>query len=235
MSNVPNPDWLLLEDGPLIAVSKPAGLLTEGVPEGIPTMVGEVKDWLARKYGKDGNVYLGIPHRLDRTTSGVLVFARNSKAAARVAEQFEHREVSKLYWALLERPPEPATGLLEDWLLKIKEESRSEVVSEITPGAKNARLTYRTLGTSRYGTLVEVQLLTGRMHQIRVQFGSRGWPVVGDSRYGGHAWQIESDDPAMPQATELRVALHARSLTLFHPIRYDLLTLEAPVPGYWSL
>lgn len=234
-SDVPNPDWLLLEDGPLIAVNKPPGLLTEGVPEGLPTMVGEVKAWLKQKYEKDGNVYLGIPHRLDRATSGVLVFARNSKAAARIAEQFEKREVIKTYWAILEQPPEPAEGLLEDWLLKKPEESRSEVVSEGTPGAKSARLQYRTLRSTRYGTLVEVELLTGRMHQIRIQFASRGWPVVGDTKYGAAPWRLDGEHPDAPASFDQRCALHARSLTLFHPIRYERLTLEAVVPEYWSL
>lgn len=259
------PDWLLLEDGPLIAVNKPAGILTEGVPQGEQTMVGIVKAWLAEKYQKPGNVYLGIPHRLDRATSGTLVFTRNSKAAARVAEQFEKRQVSKTYWALLEKRPEADSGLLVDWLQKLPDQAVSAVVSDGTAGAKEARLTYRTLREFEGHWLVEVQLLTGRMHQIRVQFASRGCPVVGDTKYGAGEW-LKADNtkadsapaasgetpaaaapsepgdvsdgvekPVWKAASDVRIALHARSLTLLHPIRYDQMTIETPVPAYWNL
>lgn len=168
---VARPNWLLLEDGPLLAVNKPVDLLTEGVPAGLPTMVGLVKEYLKQKYDKAGNVYLGIPHRLDRASSGVLVMTRNSKAAARVAEQFEKREVSKIYWALLEREPTESAAELVDWLRKIPDEARTEVVAQgSAPDAKEARLRYRVLGQQSFGTLVEIELLTGRMHQIRAQF-----------------------------------------------------------------
>ena len=236
---LPNPDWLLLEDGPLIAVNKPAGILTEGIPSGEQTMVGLVKTWLADKYQKPGNVYLGIPHRLDRATSGTIVFTRNSKTAARVADQFEKRQVSKTYWALLEKRPDDDSGLLVDWLLKVPDQAISEVVSEGATKAKEARLEYRVLREINGQWLVEVQLLTGRMHQIRVQFASRGCPVVGDTKYGGGEWldagSIVGVEPDRQPAADIRIALHARSLSLLHPIRYDQLTLETPVPGYWNL
>jgi len=264
---VHDPDWLLLEDGPLIAVNKPAGILTEGIPSGEQTMVGLVKAWLADKYQKPGNVYLGIPHRLDRATSGTIVFTRNSKAAARVAEQFEKRQVSKTYWALLETRPELEAGLLEDWLLKVPDQAISEVVDAGTAKAKEARLEYRVLREFKGRWLVEILLLTGRMHQIRVQFASRGCPVVGDVKYGGGEWldaggvkpgiaSAEISTPASSDetvlaaanldsnsamkvvrqpASDIRIALHARSLSLLHPIRYDKLTLETPVPAYWDL
>ncbi len=220
-------DWLLLEDGPLLAVNKPAGLLTEGVPGGEGTLVGAVKDWLKTTYGKAGNVYLGIPHRLDRPTSGVIVFTRNSKAAARVAEQFERRQVSKVYWALLEAAPEADSGLLVDWLRKVPDDARSEVCEPGIERAREARLEYRTIRRIGDRCLVEVRLLTGRMHQIRVQFASRGCPVAGDVKYGGSLWKQMATEDGL-------IALHARSLTLRHPIRYDELTIEAPLPDYWG-
>jgi 23S rRNA pseudouridine1911/1915/1917 synthase len=250
------PDWLLAEDGPLIAVNKPAGVLTEGIPSGEQTMVGIVKAWLAEKYEKPGNVYLGIPHRLDRATSGTMVFTRNSKTAARVAEQFEKRQVSKTYWAMLEDRPAADSGLLVDWLLKVPDRAISEVVAEGTAGAKEARLEYQVLREVNGRWLVEVNLLTGRMHQIRVQFASRGCSVVGDTKYGAAPWldgdeaarsadetvlvEAEaradaSESPPVRNASDIRIALHARTLTLLHPIRYDSLTLQTPVPDYWHL
>ena len=246
MNSVPDsidhqdPDWLLLEDGPLIAVNKPAGILTEGAPVAEQTMVGLVKAWLAAKYQKSGNVYLGIPHRLDRATSGTIVFTRNSKTAARVAEQFEKRQVSKIYWALLEDRPKADSGLLVDWLLKVPDQAIAEVVSADTVGAKEARLEYHILRQVDKWWLVEIQLLTGRMHQIRVQFASRGFPVVGDTKYGAREW-LDADNlnpgasSVSSPASDVRIALHARSLSLFHPIRYDRMTIETPVPDYWNL
>lgn len=240
------PDWLLLEDGPLLAVNKPAGLLTEGDPGGEATLVGAVKGWLRERYQKTGNVYLGIPHRLDRPTSGVIVFTRNSKTAARVAEQFKQRQVSKMYWAMLEAAPQAESGLLVDWLRKVPEDARSEVCGADAERAKEARLEYRVLGTFNGKCLVEVRLLTGRTHQIRVQFASRGCPVVGDVKYGGSRWPGEvtsgtgdsverAVEPEAAAAGPVRIALHARSLTLKHPIRYDELTIEAPLPKYWGI
>ena len=230
---VPTPDWLLLEDGPLIAVNKPIGLPTEGVGERFPTMVGLVKGYLGDKYAKHGNVYLGIPHRLDRASTGVLVMTRNSKAAARVAEQFEKRTVTKTYWAILERAPAVPEAELLDWLRKLPDEARSEVVPEGTPTAKDARLSYRVIGPVALGVLVEITLLTGRMHQIRVQFATRGCPVVGDTKYGAMPgpWTIG----AAVMEEDVKITLHARSLTLLHPVRYESLTIEAPVPEFWGL
>ncbi|MBC8290520.1 MAG: RNA pseudouridine synthase [Planctomycetes bacterium] len=228
-SPAPDPDWLLLEDGPLIAVNKPVGFLTEGPVGGPPSIVNDTKAWLASKYEKPGNVYLGIPHRLDRATSGVLVFGKNSKVSRRLSEQFFERAVTKKYLAILDEPPDPAEGLLVDWLRKDRERAISEVVAPDSENAKEARLEYRTLGPIDGGALVEVTLITGRMHQIRVQFASRGWPVIGDTKYGGREWE-PTDDSGLPAE---RIALHARSLTLKHPIRYDDVTIEAAMPAHW--
>src|SRR5438105_10993026 len=136
---------IICQDGPLLAVNKPAGLLTLGARPGVPTLERLVKQFLKEKYQKPGNVYLGIPHRLDRPVSGVVVFARNSKAAARLAEQFRERQVRKIYWALVERPPEPSEGELIDWLLKSPDQARVEIVPPATAGARESRLRYRTL------------------------------------------------------------------------------------------
>lgn len=236
---------ILLEDGPLLAVNKPAGLLTLGAIPGVPTLERQVKEYLRQKYNKPGNVYLGIPHRLDRPVSGVIVFARNSKAAARLHEQFSQRQVKKVYWALVEKCPDLPEGRLIDWLLKVPDESRVEVVAADTPGAREARLRYRVMphlvpagsltadaGDDACPTWLEIELETGRMHQIRVQLTSRGWPVVGDLQYGATSRLSQTTPGAVRDEP---IALHARALTLRHPVRYDELTITAPVPESWSM
>lgn len=220
------PTWsVLLEDGPILAINKPAGLLTQA-PLGVPSLEVEVKAWLKERFSKPGNVYLGIPHRLDRAVSGVIVFTRNSKAAARMAEQFEQRSVRKIYWAVVEGVPDPAAAEITDWLLKLPEQSRAEVVPPDTPGARECRLSYRVLKADGIKSLIEVEPHTGRMHQIRVQLASRGWPILGDAQYGS---------TRSPFLQEQRIALHAHSLTFQHPVRYDPLTVMAPLPDDWPL
>jgi 23S rRNA pseudouridine1911/1915/1917 synthase len=164
----------------------------------------------------------------------VVVFARNTKAARRLAEQFQNRQVRKVYWALVEPSITgdlpPAEGVWEDWLLKVQEEARSERVTAETPGARRAVLRYRRLRVFAEGALVEIEPETGRMHQIRVQAASRGWPVRGDVLYGS---RLPFGPPAELPRDRL-IALHARSLTFLHPIRYEPLTVTAPLPAAWS-
>src|SRR5205807_2678769 len=142
---------ILYEDNHCLAVAKPAPLLTQGVPPGIATLEAQVKAYLKERYHKPGNVYLGIPHRLDRPVSGVVLFARNTKAARRLAEQFQQRQVTKTYWAAVEGAVEPPEGRWEDWLLKIAAEARAERVAADTPGARHALLHYRRLGAAAGG------------------------------------------------------------------------------------
>jgi 23S rRNA pseudouridine1911/1915/1917 synthase len=218
---------ILCDDGPLLAVNKPAGLLTQGVPTGLPTLEAWVKAYLKSKYDKPGNVYLGIPHRLDRPVSGVMVFAKNSKAAARLAEQFRNRTVRKWYVCVTVGVPSPPSGVLTDWLLKDAEQAHVLIVPPDVTGARRCELRYEVLATRNETALVRVELLTGRMHQIRVQFAARGWPIVGDVQYGA---------PGEPgaSATGASIALHAERLDLKHPIRYDDLSLRAPLPEGWA-
>jgi 23S rRNA pseudouridine1911/1915/1917 synthase len=253
-----HPLEILCEDGPVLALNKPAGLLTLGAKPGVSTLERMVKQFLKEKYDKPGNVYLGIPHRLDRPVSGVVVFARNSKAAARLAEQFRERQVRKIYWALVERPPAPSAGELVDWLLKAPGEARVQIVPAETPGAREALLRYRVVelnsefqtpnselaasspathplplpyeGQENAWTLLEIEPLTGRMHQIRVQLAARGCAIVGDVQYG--ASERLSETPAADPRDE-PIALHARRLTILHPVRYDSLTITAPLPPQW--
>lgn len=220
---------VLYEDNHCLAVNKPAALLTQGVPPGIPTLEAMAKDYLRTKYHKAGNVYLGIPHRLDRPVSGVVLFARSTKSAQRLAEQFRDRQVDKVYWGIVAGNPEPDEGTWQDWLRKIKEESRSEIVAEGTEGAKLALLRYRVLQSCAGGTLVEFRPETGRMHQIRLQAANRGHPILGDALYGSQ----EAFGPPAELPRDRVIALHARGLTFLHPIRYEPITVTAPVPDYW--
>jgi 23S rRNA pseudouridine1911/1915/1917 synthase len=237
------PPTILLEDGPLLAINKPAGLLTQGVPTGLPTLEAWVRAEIRQRYAKPGNVYLGIPHRLDRPVSGVIAFARNSKAAARLAEEFRERRVRKIYWAVVEGTPVEPSGRLEHWLLKDAAAAHVTVVTPEAPGAKQALLDYRVLATADGRSLLEVQLLTGRMHQIRVQCAAVGWPVIGDTEYSpvDPAQQTTTTTPSTssvtshePRQPPVRIALHARELSLRHPIRFDPVTIIADVPAHWQ-
>jgi 23S rRNA pseudouridine1911/1915/1917 synthase len=224
------PLTILFEDNHCLAVAKPAPLLTQGVPEGIPTLEAMVKSYLKERYHKPGRVYLGIPHRLDRPVSGVVLFARNTKAAQRLAAQFHDRQVEKKYWAAVEGDVQPPEGEWEDWLLKHAEAARTERCLPETPGARLAVLRYRRLGTGPECSLLEIYPMTGRMHQIRAQAAGRGWPVLGDFWYGGQ----QMFGPASENHRERVIALHARSLTFLHPIRYEPITVTAELPAMWG-
>lgn len=230
-SDQAQPLEILLDDGPLIALNKPAGLLTQGVPHAQMTLEGQVKALLKAKLGKPGNVYLGVPHRLDRPVSGVVVFAKNSKAAARLAEQFRERAVRKTYLAVTDGVPVPTEGVLEDWLLKDATAAHVTVVPAATEGAKRASLGYQVIAVHQGRALVQIELHTGRMHQIRVQLASRGWPIVGDRQYATNTVPTEADADELRSA---QIALHAWKLELKHPIRYDDVRLEAPLPQHWE-
>jgi 23S rRNA pseudouridine1911/1915/1917 synthase len=224
------PLYILFEDNHCLAVNKPAPLLTQGVPHGpVPTLEALAKAYLKESYHKAGNVYLGIPHRLDRPVSGVVVFARNTKAARRLAEQFQNRQVEKVYWAAVEGDVQPEEGVWEDWLLKVQDEARAERVEPDVPGARRAVLHYRRLAAVDGGTLLELRPQTGRMHQLRVQAAVRGWPVCGDELYGAKL----PFGPLAELPRDRSIALHARSLTFLHPIRYEPITLIAPLPETW--
>jgi 23S rRNA pseudouridine1911/1915/1917 synthase len=220
---------VLFEDHHLIAVSKPAGVMTQA-PAGVPSLEAEVKAYIKEKYAKPAGVYLGIPHRLDRPVSGVIVFCRNTKAAQRVHAQFQNHQVTKVYWALVEGVGVDDTGEWRDHVRKVGDEARAEIVPPDADGAKEAITAWRVLRRDADATLLELTPKTGRMHQLRVQAAVRGHPVVGDALYG-------STRPFGPAAEPVRdrvIALHARRLVLEHPFRKVPVDLEAPVPDYWT-
>jgi 23S rRNA pseudouridine1911/1915/1917 synthase len=220
---------ILLEDNHCLAVAKPAPLLTQA-PPGVPSLEALVKEYLRQRYHKKGNVYLGIPHRLDRPVSGVVLFARNTKAARRLAAQFQERKVGKLYWGAVEGAVQPAAGHWEDWLRKLPDQARSESAAPHAEGARRALLHYRVLGGCAGGTLLEFAPETGRMHQIRVQAAQRGWPLRGDALYGAKL----ALGPPLEHARDRVIALHARSLTFLHPLRFEPVTVTAALPAWWQ-
>ncbi len=214
---------VLHEDNHLLVVDKPAGLATMGVRPGEPSLVEQVRSHLREKYAKPGNVYVGVVSRLDAHASGAIVFARTSKAARRLTDLFADGGVEKTYWAVVEGRPSPPDGSCVDWLVKDEPNQRMKIASSRAGGAKQARLAYRTLhpldGTGQ--TLVEVALATGRKHQIRVQLASRGWPILGDRKYGSRR--------PFPG-----IALHSRRLAFEHPVRKTPIEIVAPAPASWE-
>jgi 23S rRNA pseudouridine1911/1915/1917 synthase len=212
---------VLYEDNHLLALAKPAGLATMGTARGAASLFKAAQEYIRQKYQKPGNVYLGVVSRLDAPVTGVVLFARTSKAAGRLAKLFREGQVRKVYWAVVERPPAPPQGTCQDWLRKNERRRRMEVCGEHESGAKLARLTYRVLDRLPRGALVEIELLTGRKHQIRVQLAHRGWPVMGDRKYGARGGFTEA------------IALHSRRLELRHPVRGTPLLLVAKIPADW--
>ena len=223
------PFAILFEDYHCLAVNKPAPLLTQA-PPGVPSLEADVKAYLKEKYAKPGNVYLGIPHRLDRPVSGAVVFARNTKAAQRLAAQFQQHRVEKVYWALVEGELSAEAGCWEHYLLKIQDAARTEIVSEQTPGARLALTEWRRLEVRDGVTLIELKPLTGRMHQLRVQAAANGHPVLGDELYGSR----QPFGPPAELPRDRRIALHARRLSFRHPTKAETIEVEAPLPNEWE-
>jgi len=220
MAKLPFP--ILYEDNHLLVVDKPAGLATMGVAPEIPSVLSEAKHYIKQKYDKPGNVYLGIVSRLDAPVTGVLVLARTSKAASRLTEQFRSKQVQKAYWALV--PPGLAAdqATLRDWVRKDERHRRMHITREDVSGAKEAILSYRTLQNNRRSTLLEVDLQTGRKHQIRLQLSSDGYPILGDRKYGSEVFFSNG------------IALHAHSLSFQHPVQDQRLEFTAPLPASWE-
>jgi 23S rRNA pseudouridine1911/1915/1917 synthase len=211
---------VLYEDNHCLAVEKPAGLLTMGDHSGQPTLVDAAKDYLARKYNKPGNVFVGVVHRLDRPVSGVVLFARTSKGASRLSEQFRVRSVEKTYLALVEGTVSPANGLLQDRLSKDRERNVVSVVDDEEDG-QDCVLSYERVQKMGRFTLVRILPQTGRSHQIRVQLSARGWPIVGDGKYGAKS------------RVEGFIALHAASLMFAHPTTQEPITVTSDWPAAW--
>ena len=220
---------LLYEDGPCLAVVKPGGLLTQA-PPGIDSLEVRVRQFLHQREEPEGKIYLGLPHRLDRPASGVLIMARNVRATRKICDQFLDRTVDKRYWALVEGHVEPAHGTWRDTIRKIPDVAAAEIVAPDSPGGKSAVLHYRVLFNHENSSLLEIRLETGRTHQIRVQTASRGHAIWGDEQYG-------SERLFGPQTAEPRdrwIALHARSIAWQHPKSRSRVSVEARPGVHWQ-
>lgn len=212
---------VLYEDNHLLVVAKPAMLPTMGVGPGKPSLLDAAKEYIRQKYAKPGNVYLGVVSRLDAPVTGVVLFARTSKGAGRLAEQFRARKVEKMYWAAVEGGVDPPADELVHFVRKDERHRRVHVTHAGADGAQEARLQYHLLAHRGDDSLIEVALETGRKHQIRVQLAKVGHPVLGDQKYGAVR--------PFPRG----IALHARRLVVIHPVRREPLELVAPLPNAW--
>ncbi len=219
---------VLYESGPCLVVLKPAAVLTQA-PPGIDSLEVQLKAWLKAREGKTGNIYLGVPHRLDRPVSGAMVFARHARAARWISHQFENRLVRKVYWTCVSGVVEPAEGTWTDHLYKIHGKPQTEVVAADHPEGRLAVLHYRTLGRTAFGSWLEIELETGRTHQIRIQAASRGHAVLGDTLYGSNL----PFGPAYVHEREQVIALHGRRLELRHPMTREPVAVEAPLSAEW--
>ncbi|QDS99507.1 RluA family pseudouridine synthase [Adhaeretor mobilis] len=217
---------VLFEDNHLLVLNKPAGLATMGVPAGETSLLTVAKQYLALKYNKPGNVYLGVVSRLDAPVSGIVLFARTSKAASRLSEAFRTRSVEKTYLAAVEGVPDAAQGTLEHYVRKDERNQRMHTTHADAPDAKIAQLSYECLSSNSQSSplptsLLKVALGTGRKHQIRVQLAKIGHPILGDKKYGSES--------SFPEG----IALHASELQLEHPVRREPLEIKANLPKYW--
>jgi RluA family pseudouridine synthase len=219
---------ILHEDSDCLVVAKPAGLLTQA-PLGIDSLEFRIKRFLRERGDNLGEIYLGVPHRLDRPVSGVIVFAKHIKAARKISRQFERRQVEKTYWALVAGNVDSPAGTWTDLVKKIEGEPRTIVVEAGDPDGRMAVLHYRVVEKMPGRTLLEIQLETGRTHQIRVQCSSRGHPLWGDSLYGSN----QSFGPWSADERERLIALHARRLRLLHPTTREYIDIVAPLPEVW--
>ena len=214
---------ILHEDNHVLVFNKAVGEIVQGDKTGDECLAETLKAFIAQRDGKPGKVFLGIPHRLDRPVSGIVVFAKTSKALSRLSEMFRSGDIHKTYWALCCQPPEKESGKLTDWLSRNEKMNKSFIVKPGSPGAKEAKLLYRLLGrTDRY-SLIEVRLLTGRHHQIRCQLAGMGCVIKGDLKYGAPRSNPDGG-----------ICLHSREIKFVHPVRKDEMDIIAPPPSSWK-
>jgi 23S rRNA pseudouridine1911/1915/1917 synthase len=216
---------VLYEDNHLIAVNKPAGLVVQDNEYGLASLEHHVKSYIKIKYNKPGAVFLGCIHRLDTNVTGIVLFARTSKALTRMNDQFKNRLIQKTYAALIRRKPQPMAGTLEHWLKKDPKQNKTKLYHEQQDGSKKAILHYEFINTANHCFLLKVRPITGRPHQIRVQLARTFTGIVGDVKYG-----------QTKPTSDKSIYLHALGLSFVHPVSKENLNLHAPMPefGNWK-
>jgi 23S rRNA pseudouridine1911/1915/1917 synthase len=216
---------VVYEDNHLLIINKPSGILVQGDSTHDKPLVEYGKDYIKEKYNKPGSVFLGVVHRIDRPVSGLVVFARTSKALERMNRLFHDKKVQKTYWAIAKQKTRPEVGKMVNWLIKDTSKNVTKAYDEEVDGAKRAELNYRYLGTLNRHHLIEVKPITGRPHQIRVQLATAGSPIRGDIKYG-----------FKQPNTDASIHLHARKLYFNHPIKNEPIDLVASLPEteFWE-
>lgn len=211
---------VLYEDNHIIAVNKTCSEIVQGDKTGDTPLSEIVKAYIKEKYNKPGEVFLGVTHRLDRPTSGVVLFARTSKALTRLNAMFQsHEQIQKTYWAIVQGAPKMPEGRLENWLIRNEQQNKSYIAKPNANNAKKAILNYRTLVRGENYTLLEIDLETGRHHQIRCQLAAIGCPIKGDLKYGAKRSNPDGG-----------ISLHARQIAFIHPVSKQPICITAPVP-----
>ena len=209
---------IVYEDNHLIAVNKPAGILVQGDITGDTCLSDYIKAYIKKKYNKPGDVYLGTIHRLDRPVSGVVIFAKTSKALTRMNKMMQEHSIKKTYYALLQKKPRELSEDLTHWLVKMDDKNISRAHDKEVKRSKKCQLTYNYLGTANHKFLIQVNLKTGRSHQIRAQMAKIGFPISGDLKYGSRKGKGNF------------IYLHSKSLEFIHPVKKEKLLLQCPLP-----
>jgi len=212
---------ILFEDNHLLVLNKPANWVVQGAIQGQKSLFDWAADYLAKKYEKPGKAFIGVVSRLDAPVTGVMPFARTSKSASRLSEQFREHTTRKTYWAIVESRPKEFTARLEHHLVRREEDFKTRISPTATADSKLSILEYQCIGQNRLGYELEINLISGRKHQIRTQMEAIGCPIIGDSKYGAEC--------PFPEG----IALHCRSLELSHPTLKTDLRFEAALPEYW--
>jgi 23S rRNA pseudouridine1911/1915/1917 synthase len=210
---------VIYEDNHIIVVNKSSSEIVQGDKTGDTPLSETVKQYLKEKYNKPGNVFLGVVHRLDRPVSGIVLFARTSKALPRLNEMFKNSEVKKTYWAIVKNCPKEPEGELVHYLVRNEKQNKSYAYDKEVKDSKKAILDYKLIGHSQNYYLLEVHLHTGRHHQIRCQLAKMGCPIKGDLKYGSPRSNPDGS-----------ICLHSRKVSFVHPVSKELIELEAPVP-----
>ncbi len=217
-------EHIIYEDNHLLVVNKLCGDLVQPDPSGTSALEDQVKAFIKVRDNKPGEVFLGVVHRIDRPVSGVVLFAKSSKALVRMNEQIRKKEVSKRYWAVVERSPTEESAELIHHISRDTKQNKSRATATPRPTSKEARLKYKIIGKSKSYTLLEVELITGRHHQIRAQLSAIGSPIKGDLKYGARRSNPDGG-----------ISLHSRRMSFTHPVTKELCTICAPTPSHDAL